>query len=252
MPTTTILGIDFYTGDVPTAIGEVIVRGGLLVAPSGPGLATLQDAPTYREALEHSDLVLTDSGLLVLLWNLTHRPRIPKISGYLFFRELIQHPALREPGATFWIMPSEEEMRVNLDWLNATQSIPVREEDCYIAPHYPAHGEVRDDALAAQIEARRPRLIFNNIGGGTQERLGYSLRRQLSYRPGIICTGAAIAFFTGQQANIPSWADRLHLGWLARSAADPRRYLPRYVAALRLVPMFLRYGSRPPKLHIKP
>jgi UDP-N-acetyl-D-mannosaminuronic acid transferase (WecB/TagA/CpsF family) len=49
---------------------------------------------------------------------------------------------------------------------------------------------------------------------GVQERLGYALRKQLSYKPAILCLGAAIAFLSGGQANIPNWADRLMLGWL--------------------------------------
>ncbi len=246
MPTVTILGLPFYTGSLETVIDDVLKKGGLLVAPSGPGLAVLDRSPAYREALGNSDYILTDSGLLVLLWNLTRRPRIPKISGYLFFRELIQHPSLREPGATFWIMPSEEEMQTNLAWLNDVQGIPVREEDCYVAPFYSGDGYIEDEKLTALLEARRPHVVFNNIGGGTQERLGHTLRQRLSYRPGIICTGAAIAFFTGQQASIPGWVDRLHLGWLARIIADPGRYLPRYLKALRLVTVFFRYGTRSP------
>ncbi len=241
----TILGISFYTGTLDGAIEHVVREGGLLVAPSGPGLATLAHEPVYQACVEGSDLALTDSGLLVILWNLLHRPKIPKISGYLYFRELVKHAALREPGATFWIMPSEKEMHINLKWLSTVMGIPATEEDCYLAPHY-GPGHIADAALLDILEARKPRFIFVNIGGGVQERLGYTLRNALPYRPGIICTGAAIAFFTGEQANIPAWADRLHLGWLARIISDPRRYLPRYTAALRLIPLFLRYGRKRP------
>lgn len=243
--TTTILGIPFFTGTLEQAIVRTVEDGGLLVAPSGPGLATLCEAPEYQTAVEQSDIILTDSGLLVLLWNLLHSPKIPKISGYLFFRELIKHPAVKAPGASFWIMPTAKEMAINLEWLSS-QGIPVTEADCYLAPFYKAKGAVKDADLLRLIEKRRPRFVFNNIGGGTQERLGYTLRQQLSYRPAIICTGAAIAFFTGQQANIPAWADKAHLGWLARIIADPRRYLPRYTAAFKLVPLFLRCGAKRP------
>ncbi|MBC2594540.1 WecB/TagA/CpsF family glycosyltransferase [Ruficoccus amylovorans] len=246
--TVTILGLTFYTDTLEAVVEATARDGGLLVAPAGPNLGDIPTMPEYYDALANSDYCLTDSGLLVLLWNLTHRPRIPKISGYLFFRELIKHPVLREPGATFWIMPSEKEMRINLAWLSDVQGIPAREEDCYLAPLYPGSGEVRDDKLAALLEERRPRFVFNNIGGGTQERLGHTLLQQLSYRPAIICTGAAIAFFTGQQANIPRWVDKLYLGWLARILSDPRRYFPRYWRALRLVPLFLRYGAKRPAI----
>ncbi|MEM9227454.1 MAG: WecB/TagA/CpsF family glycosyltransferase, partial [Verrucomicrobiota bacterium] len=226
-PTTTILGLPFYTGSLENALAALIKEGGLLVAPSGPGLATLPDAKAYHAALESSDIILTDSGLLVLLWNLGHRPRIPKLSGYLFFRELVKRPELRETGATFWIMPSERERDINLKWLNEEAGLNVRQNDCYVAPHY-GEGELQDAKLLTLIEERKPRIVFNNIGGGVQERLGHALSKQLSFRPGIVCTGAAIAFFTGEQARIPAWVDRMHLGWLARIIAHPGRYLPRY------------------------
>ena len=245
MPSETILGISFFTGTVGEAIETIVRDGGLLVAPSGPGLATLPHQREYQQAVEGSDLALTDSGLLVILWNLFRRPKIPKISGYLYFRELAHHPLLREPDASFWVMPSEKEMRINLKWLNEAMGIPATEADCYLAPHY-GDGTIEDDTLVAILEKRKPRMVIINIGGGVQERLGYTLRNRLSYRPGIVCTGAAIAFFTGQQANIPGWADRLHLGWLTRIISDPRRYLPRYAAAFRLVPLFFRYGRKSP------
>ena len=59
---------------------------------------------------------------------------------------------------------------------------------------YPA-GPLEDAALLARIEARKPKFVMLNIGGGTQERLGHFLRSRLSYRPAIICTGAAVAFY---------------------------------------------------------
>ena len=87
------------------------------------------------------------------------------------------------------------------------------------------------------------------IGGGVQERLGYALKQQLSFRPGILCLGAAIAFLSGGQAAIPPWADRLMLGWLFRIVFSPRRYFPRYWAALKLIPLIFRYRDRLPPLH---
>ena len=39
--------------------------------------------------------------------------------------------------------------------------------------------------------ARKPKVVMMAIGGGVQERLGYALRRQLSYKPAILCLGAA-------------------------------------------------------------
>jgi N-acetylglucosaminyldiphosphoundecaprenol N-acetyl-beta-D-mannosaminyltransferase len=86
--------------------------------------------------------------------------------------------------------------------------------------------------------------VILSLGGGVQERLGHYLRQNLSYRPAILCTGAAIAFLSKQQANIPPWADRLMLGWLMRVIYAPRKFLPRYRKALQLAPLLWKYRSR--------
>ena len=112
---------------------------------------------------------------------------------------------------------------------------------------YPSKGIIRDDALLQRIEARKPAYIFINIGGGKQEVLGHMLKRKLSYTPAIICTGAAIAFLTGEQAHIPVWADRLVLGWLLRCIHSPKTFCKRYLRALKLIPILLRNRERMPK-----
>jgi UDP-N-acetyl-D-mannosaminuronic acid transferase (WecB/TagA/CpsF family) len=84
------------------------------------------------------------------------------------------------------------------------------------------------------------------LGGGTQERLGSYLKRNLSYKPSIHCIGAAIAFLSGDQVHIPVWADRYYLGWLFRSLSEPKRYVPRYWEARRLFWMLRRYRDQMP------
>jgi UDP-N-acetyl-D-mannosaminuronic acid transferase (WecB/TagA/CpsF family) len=141
-------------------------------------------------------------------------------------------------------MPSEQAMGKNLAWLQATGHAVTR-EDCYLAPLYPG-GAIEDPALLAMIHERRPAQVIMAIGGGVQERLGLYLRRNLDYRPGIHCTGAAIGFLSGEQANIPTWADRYYLGWLARCLQSPARFVPRYWAARRLFTLMLRFGAASP------
>ena len=235
-----ILGIKFYAGTLAGLL-ERCTKGGLIVVPSAPVLVDLGTDQAHREALEESDIAITDSGFLVLLWTLFKGERLPRISGLKFLRGLMTLPSFREPGATFWVMPTAGDSKANLAWLR-TKGLGLRDDDCFVAPVYPK-GDLADAALLAVIEASRPPFVVINLGGGVQERLGYYLRRHLSYRPAIICTGAALAFLSGRQANIPPWADRLMLGWLLRCLHDPRKYFPRYWKALRLVPLLLRHGE---------
>lgn len=237
-----ILGIRFYVGPLDGLL-ELTMRGGLIAVPSAPVLTRLPEDAAHREAVEGCDFAITDSGFMVLLWLLFQRERLIRISGLRFLSALLARPELRVPGKTFWVMPGAEDAAANQRWL-AGQGIVVSDEAMYLAPHYAGGGILADPALLAAIERQRPQFVVLCLGGGVQERLGHYLRRHLTYTPALICTGAAIAFLSGRQTNIPNWADRLFLGWLFRLLSDPKRFWPRYQHALRLPPLLFKYGSR--------
>ena len=251
-----VLGVRFFTGSLETAVERVIngdrtqPAGGLVVAPSAPGLAVdLVKSASYREALTTADLVITDSGFMVLLWRAYTGEKLPRHSGLKFIRALLERPELKQPGAVFWVMPSADEDVRNRAWLVAN-GFPVTPDDVYLAPHYPA-GDIHDEELVRRIEARRPRIVMLAIGGGVQERVGLMLRARLPHRPAILCLGAAIAFLTGGQTAIPVWADKLILGWLFRLASNPRKFWRRYWDALALAALLRRHRDRLPPLQAK-
>ncbi len=238
----TILGIRFYVGDVEGAI-ERLKDGGLLMAPAAPALKDMPRNQAYREALLNADLIITDSAFMVLLWKLMERETIRRISGLAFLRAALAQEEIRRPGDTLWIMAGPQSARRNLDWL-ASQGITVPDSCVYMAPMY--GDAVEDPDLVQRIEGERFRHIVVTIGGGTQERLGSYLKSHLSYRSGIYCIGAAIAFLSGDQVRIPAWVDRLYLGWLLRCLSSPRRYVPRYWSAWQLLPLLWRFRSQLP------
>jgi UDP-N-acetyl-D-mannosaminuronic acid transferase (WecB/TagA/CpsF family) len=140
-------------------------------------------------------------------------------------------------------MASPESARKNLDWLKA-QGIEIPLENVYQAPMYGS--TIEDNFLVEQLQKRRIRHIVITLGGGTQEQLGLYLKRELDYLPSIHCIGAAIAFLSGDQVRIPDWADRLYLGWLLRCFSSPRRFVPRYLSASKLLRLLMRYRSELP------
>lgn len=245
-----ILGIDFFDGSAQEAIAAMR-GGGLLVVPAAPALKDLDRDVAYREALLGADLAITDSAFMVLVWNALIRKRagsgaIRRLSGLEYLRGLLLEVDVRRPGNTVWIMASPVSARRNLEWL-AGQGIVVPEECSYMAPMY-GGGAIDDARLLELLERLRPRHVILTIGGGTQERLGLYLKQRLGYRPAIHCIGAAIAFLSGDQVHIPVWADRFYLGWLFRSVSEPRRYVPRYWAARKLLALMVRYRERLPEL----
>jgi N-acetylglucosaminyldiphosphoundecaprenol N-acetyl-beta-D-mannosaminyltransferase len=243
-----ILGIRFFTGSTPAAV-DLGLQGGLVVVPAAPALVELSTNESYREALLQADLVITDSGLMVLLWRLLSGQRLPRVSGLGYLKRLLDIRVLL-PGTTLWIMPGPVARAQNLAWLQS-QGYAYTTGNCYVAPHYPA-GPIVDADLTALLQERRPRHVVVCLGGGTQERLGLAIKRTCDFPVSIHCIGAAIGFLSGNQVNIPPWADRFFLGWLFRCLSEPGKFLPRYWRAVKLVPMMWRYREKMPEpVHFK-
>jgi len=240
-----ILGFRFFNGDVDEAVASMFRQGGFLVAPSGTCFARLREDETYRHAVVGADLAIADSGLMVVLWRLLRREKVHRISGFKYLKHLVGK--LKGEGNTtvFWVLPSESARQKLLDW-SSRERFSIKRENCYVAPRYGP--EVEDRNLLSLIEQQRPAHVIIAIGSGAQEKLGYYLRENLSYRPAIHCIGAALGFLTGDQVSIPEWADRLYLGWLCRLVAQPRVFIPRLSRAVELPLLIWKYGEKLPPL----
>ena len=236
-----ILGIDFFNGQVKEVV-DILKNGGLLVVPSGPGLASIPSDITYYRSLKAADVVIADSGYMTLLWNSTHSMKVNRISGLEFLNAFLADDEIKNEHDFFLVNPREEEAEVNLTYLNK-KGYQVSPENSYIAPIY-GKGKIEDEDLLKKLEEKKPKYIIINLGGGVQEVLGAYLKKNLSYKPAIICTGAAIAFLTGEQAHIPSWADKLFLGWLIRCIEKPKQFVPRYLNAFKLMTVMLQFNPK--------
>ena len=212
--------------------------GKFMVVPSAPGLSTIDKDVKYWCSLKESDFAIQDSGFMVLLAYIFFRIKLKKLSGPKFLRLFLNEDILRNEGILVSIDPSKKESTINNDYLNSI-GIPIKKDMHYIAPIY-NEKDICDEALLALLESFevRPKFLLINIAGGFQERLGFYIKNNLSYKIGIICTGAAIAFETGQQARLPKLVDDCYMGWFARICQNPLKYSMRYIKAIRLIYVF--------------
>jgi N-acetylglucosaminyldiphosphoundecaprenol N-acetyl-beta-D-mannosaminyltransferase len=236
-----ILGVRFYVADLEGLL-DLVPGGGLIVVPSAPVMSGLADDAAHREAMEGADAAVTDSAYMVILWLIRTGERVTRISGLRLLRGLFARGGFSRKGESFWVMPSEKDSAANLAWLRG-RGFEVGGEDAYVAPIYPRQGPIEDSRLVERIGARRPKIVFIALSGGVQERLGWELRRRLGYKPAILCIGGAIAFLSGQQVQIPVWADRLALGWLIRFIAAPRSFALKLKGVQRLAPLIWKHGA---------
>jgi N-acetylglucosaminyldiphosphoundecaprenol N-acetyl-beta-D-mannosaminyltransferase len=258
-----ILGLSFFVGTVASAVDRALEDRGLIVAPSGTCFRRLQRDEIYRQAMTQADLILADSGFMVLLWRLLRGGNLPRISGLAYLNELLGRTEFRQDRSVLWILPNDNARDVALSWLQ-DHGFLTTSEDCYVPPMYGSR--IEDPALLERIRGHRPGHVVIALSGGVQEKLGWYLRENYlapsdfrsqtsDLRPptcdfrslAIHCIGAALGFVTGYQIAIPPWADRLYLGWLFRLLSNPRRFLPRALSALALPGMILKYGPKLPR-----
>jgi hypothetical protein len=160
-------------------------------------------------------------------------------------KRLLEHPSMREPGTALWIVAtntSKDKLTSYLQLCGFSQT----DASIYVAPKYGR--PVADELLLGVVRENRPRHIVVAVGGGNQDQLGRYLLDRLDYRPAVHCIGAAIGFLTGDQVRIPGWADKYFLGWLFRSIAQPKVFVPRFWSARTLPWLIWKYRDRLPPL----
>ena len=212
-----------------------IIKKGLFVFPAGPALASIQKSSQYYRSIKKADLVFFDSGFFVLLLKIFKNINVKKFSGYKFLSLFFDYLKLHNDVSIFSIDPSLEFSKSNKSYL---KNLGLKKIHNYIAPKY-SSSELTDKKLLISINKVKPNFILINIGGGIQEVLGLYLKENLRFKPTILCTGAAISFFTKDQAPINNFIDRFYLGWFLRLIFNPFIFFKRYIFGLKLIPMVI-------------
>ncbi len=219
----------------PKNFNKYIVKKGLFVFPAGPALATIDQSKKYHESLIKADIVFFDSGFFVLLLKFLKNLSVIKFSGYRFLNLFFNYLKNNKKKSIFCIDPNLKFSKSNK---NLLKSLGVKKVHNYLAPNYKSKS-LLDKKLLQKIKKVRPDFVLMNIGGGKQEILGLYLKQNLKIKTTILCTGAAISFFTKDQAPITSLIDRLYLGWFVRFIFNPLIFSKRYFYSLKLIPMVI-------------
>lgn len=249
------LGIRFWCGATGQLIAAADSEGGLFTVPSAPSMAQMRRDASLMEAYQASDWAVVDGGYVALILRILFRRRFPRISGLQILQWLVV-PGFRRAipfheRRTLWVVPNEAE-KLRIESYLARGEGAESLTSWYTAPFYRNPEDFNDRELSELVSEVDPDWIVLCIGGGRQEKLGHFLRNEWTKFPGtrgdaggrkngpvILCTGGAISFLSGGQASIPTWADRIYLGWLFRICKSPRQFLPRYWVAAYEFPRLL-------------
>ena len=210
---------------------KIIQNKGLFVFPAAPALINLDQSKKYHLSLINSDFVFFDSGYFVLLLRILKKIKVKKFSGYKFLYLFFNYIKKNKSKKILTIDPNINSSKKNKRYL---KKLGLKNIAQYVAPKYNSNF-LYDKIVLKKINHYKPDYVLINIGGGVQEILGMYLKNKLNFKTRIFCTGAAISFFTKEQAPINSFFDNLYLGWAIRVLFKPQIYLARYFKAFKLI-----------------
>ena len=222
--------IKFYSGNYDQIKYE-FDKGGVLVAPAASALANIDTDKQYYSSLKNSKIAILDSGFFCILLRIFRFQKVKKLSGFLFLKTFLDN--FKNQQKILFIDPSKKSNILNIKFLKSKKIINFK---TYIAPNY--NKKFFDLKLLNLINNYKPKYIVINIGGGSQEPLAIYINKNIKYNASIMCTGAALAFMTGEQAPINKFVDKLYLGWLTRIIWNPKLYLGRILKSFKIIKFF--------------
>jgi len=215
-----------------------ILKAKLITVPSAPALVENCNNQFYYNALRESDFAIIDSSLFAILCRMK-LIKIFKYSGFRLIQDILNY--LKENSLkVFLVNSSSESATIQNRYLCNNTNLSSKDIRSYAAPFYSKDTPIVDNNLLAAINIFSPRLIIIGIAGGKQEILASFLNKNLNINTTIVCTGAALSFFTKEQANINTFIDRFYLGWFSRILSNPKIFLPRYMNALKFIKYFFK------------
>ena len=222
--------IKFYSGNYDQIKYE-FDKGGVLVAPAASALANIDTDKQYYSSLKNSKIAILDSGFFCILLRIFRFQKVKKLSGFLFLKTFLDN--FKNQQKILFIDPSRKSNILNIKFLKSKKIINFK---TYIAPNY--NKKFFDLKLLNLINNYKPKYIVINIGGGSQEPLAIYINKNIKYNVSIMCTGAALAFMTGEQAPINKFIDKVYLGWLTRIIWNPKLYLGRILKSFKIIKFF--------------
>jgi len=223
--------IKFYNSDYQFIIKYLLKKKGYLVAPAASALINIVKDNHYLKALQKSSVAIFDSGFFCFLIFFFKFKKVNKFSGFRFLNFFLNDEKMKN-----YKILSLESSNINLDknkYIFKLEKFKFIKQ--YLCPIY-KQDLFDDKKLITLIIKYKPKIIIINIAGGVQEKLALYIKNSSSWKTSIICTGAALSFFSDKSSflKINNFYDKIYLGWLVRSINNPSFFYLRVLKSLKL------------------
>jgi N-acetylglucosaminyldiphosphoundecaprenol N-acetyl-beta-D-mannosaminyltransferase len=185
-----------------------------------------QDDPEMRSALQGSTLTVPDGMPLVWAANLLGEDLRDRVYGPELMLRHCERSA--EKGHRVFLYGGRDQGSLAQLTLNLRLRFTgIRIVGGY-SPPFRALTDDEDNAIAEQINAAQPDIVWVGIGVPKQEKWMARMRDRID-APVLAAVGAAFDFHAGRVSMAPEWMQNRGLEWTYRIAQEPRRLLPRYL-----------------------
>ncbi len=231
VPTRELLGIPVAMTDYSQTMDVMdglIARDerGWVCAVAVHAVMVAQRDPEMRSALLDSALTVPDGMPLVWAANMLGE----QLENRVYGPELMSRYSDRcaEAGHRVWLYGGRDQGSLVQLALSLRRKHPGIKIVGGYSPPFRDLTEEEETALAAQINAQKPDVLWVGIGVPKQEKWMARMRERLDV-PVMCAVGAAFDFHAGRISQAPNWMQNRGLEWTYRIAQEPRRLLPRYV-----------------------
>ena len=224
-----VLGVGVHAVDMSAALAAIdhaitARRKGYVCLTGVHGVMEAQGDPELRRTLNGAFLNLPDGMPTVWVGRLQGYRAMDRVFGPDLMLEVCRYGVARGwrhylYGGDVGVAP---ELAANLE-----RRFPgLRMVGTHTPPFRPLRPEERS-ALAAEVRARRPDVLWVGLSTPKQERF---MRDSLGELDATLMfgVGAAFDYHTGRIQDAPRWMKRSGLQWAHRLAQDPRRLWRRY------------------------
>ena len=199
---------------------------GWLCAVAVHAVMVAQTDAEMRRAVVNASLTVPDGMPLVWAANMLGEDLPNRVYG----PELMERYSRRcvEAGHRVWLYGGRDQGSLVQLALSMRRQHPGIQIVGGYSPPFRDLTEEEEDALAAQINAARPDVLWVGVGVPKQEKWMARMRDRLEV-PVMCGVGAAFDFHAGRISQAPRWMQERGLEWTYRIVQEPRRLLPRYV-----------------------
>jgi N-acetylglucosaminyldiphosphoundecaprenol N-acetyl-beta-D-mannosaminyltransferase len=193
---------------------------------SFPMLGVYEKQPAYRQAIDHSAVVLPDGIMLVWLSRLFKGGIERRLAGPDFFRRFSE-AAHREKLGYFFLGSTDSTLRKIEERLK--NEYPGIKRKGFYAPPFGQWGEEEDERIIRAVNGAGADILWVGLTAPRQEIWLHAHKEKLAVKMAA-AIGAGFDFFAGTRKRAPQWMQGAGLEWLYRVLQEPFRMGRRYAA----------------------